>query len=38
MKDAFTDILGQTVRVKRIVGDLLEFARGREPRLQAGRI
>ena len=32
--DAVTDILGQTVRVKRIVGDLLEFARGREPRLQ----
>ncbi len=34
LKDAISDILGQTVRVKRIVGDLLEFARGREPRLQ----
>ena len=32
--EAVSDILGQTVRVKRIVGDLLEFARGREPRLQ----
>ncbi|MCC6345752.1 MAG: GHKL domain-containing protein [Nitrospirales bacterium] len=28
------DIVGQTVRVKRIVEDLLEFARGREPRKQ----
>ena len=26
------DIYGQTLRVKSIVGDLLEFARGREPR------
>ncbi|MGD0281164.1 MAG: ATP-binding protein [Dissulfurispiraceae bacterium] len=26
------DIIGQTIRVKRIVGDLLEFARGRELR------
>lgn len=34
VQDAVTDILGQTVRVKRIVGDLLEFARGREPRRQ----
>lgn len=34
VKDAVSDILGQTVRVKRIVGDLLEFARGREPRRQ----
>jgi len=34
VKDAVTDILGQTVRVKRIVGDLLEFARGREPHFQ----
>ncbi len=33
-KEAVSDILGQTVRVKRIVGDLLEFARGREPRRQ----
>jgi signal transduction histidine kinase len=30
-KEAVTDIVGQTERVKRIVGDLLEFARGREP-------
>ncbi len=28
------DILGQAIRVKRIVGDLLEFARGREPHLR----
>jgi two-component system NtrC family sensor kinase len=34
LHEAVSDILGQTVRVKRIVGDLLEFARGREPRLQ----
>lgn len=34
LKEAISDILGQTVRVKRIVGELLEFARGREPRLQ----
>jgi signal transduction histidine kinase len=31
MKDVMSDILSQTVRVKKIVGDLLEFARGREP-------
>jgi signal transduction histidine kinase len=31
MKDVMGDILGQTVRVKKIVGDLLEFARGKEP-------
>jgi len=35
LHEAVSDILGQTVRVKRIVGDLLEFARGREPRLQS---
>jgi len=35
VKDAVTDILGQTVRVKRIVGDLLEFAKGREPHFQS---
>jgi signal transduction histidine kinase len=29
--EAASDIMGQTVRVKKIVGDLLEFARGREP-------
>jgi signal transduction histidine kinase len=34
MKDVMGDILGQTVRVKKIVGDLLEFARGREPQLR----
>jgi two-component system NtrC family sensor kinase len=34
LRDAVSDIQGQTVRVKRIVGELLEFARGREPRLQ----
>jgi signal transduction histidine kinase len=28
------DILGQTARVKRIVSELLEFARGREPQLR----
>lgn len=32
-KEAVSDIVGQTERVKRIVGDLLEFARGREPEL-----
>lgn len=32
MKEIVNDIVGQTARVKRIVGDLLEFARGREPR------
>ncbi len=32
IRDIASDILGQTVRVKKIVGDLLEFARGREPR------
>lgn len=34
VKEAVTDIVGQTERVKRIVGDLLEFARGREPQVQ----
>jgi two-component system NtrC family sensor kinase len=29
--EVVTDIVGQTARVKRIVGDLLEFARGRDP-------
>ena len=32
--EAVNDILGQTARVKKIVSELLEFARGREPRLQ----
>lgn len=31
VKDILNDIIGQTIRVKRIVGDLLEFARGKEP-------
>jgi signal transduction histidine kinase len=31
VREVVSDILGQTVRVKKIVGDLLEFARGREP-------
>jgi two-component system NtrC family sensor kinase len=34
LKEAVGDIVGQTERVKRIVGDLLEFARGREPHKQ----
>jgi signal transduction histidine kinase len=34
MKDIMGDILGQTVRVKKIVGDLLEFARGRAPQFR----
>jgi two-component system, NtrC family, sensor kinase len=32
VKEIMEDIVSQTIRVKRIVGDLLEFARGREPR------
>lgn len=31
VKEIVGDIMGQTARVKRIVGDLLEFARGKEP-------
>lgn len=31
IKEIVDDIIGQTLRVKRIVGDLLEFARGKEP-------
>jgi len=34
VKEVLNDILGQTIRVKKIVGDLLEFARGREPQLR----
>src|SRR5574341_1308998 len=34
VKEVFNDILSQTIRVKKIVGDLLEFARGREPQLR----
>ncbi|MDH4163900.1 MAG: ATP-binding protein [Nitrospirota bacterium] len=32
VREVADDILGQTKRVKKIVADLLEFARGREPR------
>jgi two-component system NtrC family sensor kinase len=32
VKEIVGDIVGQTIRVKGIVGDLLEFAKGREPR------
>lgn len=32
VKEIVNDIVGQTKRMKQIVGDLLEFARGREPR------
>jgi len=31
LREVVKDIHGQTLRVKRIVGDLLEFARGRDP-------
>ena len=34
VKEITTDIIGQTRRMKQIVGDLLEFARGREPNLR----
>ena len=34
VRETVGDIVGQTKRVKGIVGDLLEFARGREPRLR----
>lgn len=34
VREVTSDILGQTVRVKKIVSDLLEFARGREPQLR----
>jgi two-component system, NtrC family, sensor kinase len=34
IKEVVTDIRSQTLRVKSIVGDLLEFARGKEPRWQ----
>jgi len=33
IRKGLDDIFGQTMRVKSIVGDLLEFARGREPHL-----
>lgn len=34
LKKGLDDIFDQTMRVKRIVGDLLEFARGREPHMR----
>jgi len=34
VRETVNDIVGQTIRVKGIVGDLLEFARGREPHLR----
>jgi signal transduction histidine kinase len=34
IQEVLNDILNQTVRVKKIVGDLLEYARGREPRFE----
>ncbi|MBI5408309.1 MAG: HAMP domain-containing protein [Nitrospirae bacterium] len=34
IKTGLADIFGQSMRVKKIVGDLLEFARGREPQLR----
>lgn len=34
VQEAVGDIVGQAERVKRIVGDLLEFARGKEPEYQ----
>jgi signal transduction histidine kinase len=34
IKEVVTDIRSQTLRVKGIVGDLLEFARGRKPQMQ----
>lgn len=38
VKDSVKDIFSQTLRVKRIVGDLLEFARGKGPDLKRVRI
>ena len=34
IKESIDDILSQTIRVKRIVGDILEFARGRDPQFR----
>jgi len=34
VQEVLDDILNQTVRVKKIVGDLLEYASGREPRFE----
>ncbi len=38
VKRGLSDIFGQTMRVKSIVGDLLEFARGREPHLMPAEL
>ncbi len=38
VKEIVGDIVGQTIRVKRIVGDLLEFARGRDPKPRRVRL
>lgn len=35
IKKALNDIFGETMRVKKIVSDLLDFARGREPHLRS---
>jgi signal transduction histidine kinase len=34
MKETLNDIIGQSIRVKGIVGDLLEYARGKKPRFR----
>lgn len=34
MRKSLADIFSETMRVKKIVGDLLEFARGREPHMR----
>jgi signal transduction histidine kinase len=34
VKETLNDIIGQSIRVKGIVGDLLEYARGKEPSLR----
>ncbi|MBI5848820.1 MAG: GHKL domain-containing protein [Nitrospirae bacterium] len=38
IRKGLNDIFGQTMRVKGIVGDLLEFARGREPHIMAAEL
>ena len=34
VKETLNDIIGQSIRVKGIVGDLLEYARGKEPKFR----
>ncbi|MBI4687536.1 MAG: GHKL domain-containing protein [Nitrospirae bacterium] len=34
MAETLNDIVGQSIRVKKIVGDLLEYARGKEPHIR----